>query len=49
MVDEMVASERVYPVLVASHVRGGDGDELAVPGVSGQLRPPGPAGPARLS
>ena len=33
VVDEMVASERVYPVVVASQVRGGDGDELAVPGV----------------
>ena len=46
MVDEMVAGERVHPVLVAGHVRGGDGDELAVPGGTGQLgRPAQPIGP----
>ena len=32
MVDEVLAGESVHPVLVAGQVRGGDGDQLAVPG-----------------
>ena len=40
MVDEMVANERVHSVLVAGHMSGGDGDELAVSRVSGQLGRP---------
>lgn len=41
MVDEVIPSERVDEVTLAAEVRGGDGDELAVPGRGGQVKRPG--------
>ena len=40
MVDQMVAGERVDPVVVAGEVRGRDGDELPIPGAPGQCGRP---------
>ncbi len=40
MVDQMVASERVDPVVIAGEVCGRDGDELPVPGAPGHCGRP---------